>query len=567
MSFRCKIALLGLLGLMLVGLICLDLASIPVSLRMSARTSPAIVHGDVSPYTATPPAQQTVVYLPMLFRGGIPSVPTATPTSTSTPIPSPTPSDTPTPTSTPTATGTATPVPSPTPTVTPTPTATFPRPLLSVDMGGQDTDPTRRDLAAAAGFRLHRTSVSWASIEPDAPVGDVHTYHWPDSTFNVYRNDRRLIPYVMVWKNPSWAAEKACSPIYASRLDDFGEFVEQLVSRYADVTPYWVFYNEEDQWATAPHDAGGCWGGYGAEYAQMLAVAWDAAHSANPDAQVIFGAVAYEPAWDVGNTWDRFFLRDAFQYMQDNSDDYVDIIAANQYNFRRDDWDGGPDTLPSNQEIIAKFRHAVSDASFNHNVPGAYSIDRWQTEYGLSAPLATGEVGEQVSLGCDGDVEKCEELQARQVVHVNVRGMAAGLKIICWYTLVDKPGGLQYGLLRSDLTPRPSYAAYQVLTQQLDGYVFDQQLVSGNSMIQAYRFDKGGVKKLVLWRDSGEKLKAQDEDATETATVSEAELGTWTGRVRVTDKFGSAQVIQSPTEVALDISSDPVFVENEPTMP
>jgi hypothetical protein len=438
-------------------------------------------------------------------------------------------------------------------------------------MGGQDTDPTRRDLAAAAGFRLHRTGVSWASIEPNAPVGGVHTYHWPDSRFNVYRSDRRLVPYVIVMDNPSWAAEKACGPIDPARLDDFGEFVYQLVSRYADVTPYWIFYNEEDQWATQSGDAGGCWGGHGAEYAQMLAVAWDAAHDANPDAQVIFGAAAYEPAWDQGNTWDRFFLRDAFQYMQDNPDDYVDIILANQYNAFRDDWDGDPsegdpDTLPENQEIIAKFRHAVSDASFDANTSGAYSIDRWQTEYGLDKPMATGEVGLQVGGTGTGDDSATNDLQARHAVHVNVRGMAAGLKIINWYTLVDKPTDwFKYGLVRSDLTPRPAYYAYQVLTQQLDGYVFDQQLVvPGNPRIQAYRFDRDGVKKLVLWRDSGEKIKDQSSTATETMTVSAAELGTWTGQVRVTDKSGSAQVIQSPTEVTLEISSDPVFVENVP---
>jgi len=76
---------------------------------------------------------------------------------------------------------------------------------------------------------------------------------------------------------------------------------------------------------------------------------------------------------------------------------------------------------------------------------------------------------------------------------------------------------LKYGLLRSDLTPRPAYIAYQVLTQQLDGYEFDQQLiVSGKPRIQAYRFDKEGVKKLVLWRDSGERIKRQDKDAAET---------------------------------------------------
>jgi len=437
-------------------------------------------------------------------------------------------------------------------------------------MGGQDTDPTRRDLAAAAGFSLHRTSVSWASIEPDAPVGGMHTYHWPDSTFNVYRNDRRLVPYVIVMNNPTWAAERACGPIYSSRLDDFGEFVRQLAARYADVTGYWNFYAEQDHWASsASPDSCGCWGGNGDEYAQMLAVAWDAVHSVNPDGQVLFGGVAYEPTWDQGKTWDQFFLQDAFEYMENNQDDYVDIIMTNQYNFRRDDWDGGPDTLPENQEIIAKFRQAVSDSGFDPNTPGAYSIDRWQTEYGLDKPLATGEVGLQVGATGASDDSTTNDLQARHAIHVNVRGIAAGLKIINWYTLVDKPSDpFKYGLVRSDLTPRPAYTAYQVLTEQLDGYVFDQQLVvSGNPRIQAYRFDRDGVKKLVLWRDSGEKIKWQDKDATETMTVSAAELGMWTGQVRVTDKSGNVQMIQSPTEVNLEISSDPVFVDNVPATP
>jgi hypothetical protein len=439
---------------------------------------------------------------------------------------------------------------------------------FAIDMGGYGTDPTRRDLAAAAGFNMHRTSVSWASVEPtDVDLTNPANGNWPDSAFNVYRNDRRLRPYVIVMDNPSWAVpvgQPACGPIDPDYLDDFGEFVEQLVSRYSDVTPYWVFYNEEDQLTTVPNDAGGCWGGHGAEYAQMLAVAWDAAHSADPDAQVIFGAAAYEPAWPSGQgVWDPFFYRDAFQYMQARSDDdFVDIIAANQYNFLRDDWDR---TLPTYQEIIAKFRWAKDDDSFNVSIAKAYSVYKWQTAYGLDKPMASGEVGEQVSLGCDGDVQKCEELQARQAVHVNVRGMAAGLKIICWYTLVDKPGGLKYGLLRSDLTPRPSYTAYQVLTQQLDGYVFDQQLVvSSKPNIQAYRFDQGGVKKLVLWRDSGEKLKAQVKDATETMTVSATELGTgWTGRVRVTDKLGNVNTYGSlgAPSVSLTFSSDPIYVE------
>jgi len=518
-SLRYLIALLGLLGLMIFGLTCLDFASIHTSLGMFVRTF-------------TPP----------------------------------------TPTTTPTTAPKATPMPTPTVTRTPAPPPSGPMTPFAIDMSGRDTDYAMRDLAVAAGFRWVRTFVGWGDVEPAEPVNGQHTYHWPDGLFDVYRNDRRLAPLVVVAApNPTWAVpqgQRVCGPIDPAHLADFGEFVYQLVARYADVASHWVFYNEQDQWMDHPgHDAGGCWGGHGAEYTQMVAVAWDAAHSADPDAKVIFGGVAYEPVWDRGRTWDPFFLRDVFRYMGDNprpaGRDYVDMVMANQYDFGRDDWDGGADTLPRNQGVIAKFRQAVSDASFDANTLAAYSVARWQSEYGLDKPMGASEVGLQVSSGCS-DVQICEELQARYVVHVNVHGLVADLKIIAWYTLVDKErDSLKYGLLRSDLTPRPAYYAYQVLTEQLNGYKFDQQLiVSGKPNLQIYRFDQGGVKKLVVWRDSGGRIKSEDHNATETMTISAAELGTWTGWVMITDKSGRSRVLRAPIEATLEISSDPVFVTN-----
>ena len=450
---------------------------------------------------------------------------------------------------------------------------------FAIDMSGLDTDPAMRDLAAEAGFRWVRRFINWRGIEPNEPVNGQHTYNWPDSLFNVYRSDRRLLPLIVVAApNPNWAAvpddPRRCGPIKDEHLVEYGnfyDFVFNLVSRYADVASYWVFYNEEDHWTdrTGDPDAGGCWGGHGAEYAQMLAVAWDAAHSANPDARVILGGVAYEPEWLVGDwAWDPFFFRDAFQYMHDNplpaEQDYVDMIMANQYDFRRDAWDGtGSTTLPQNQGIIAKFRQAVDDGVFDSNTDRSYSVARWQLEYGLDKPMAASEVGLTVNTPDCPVVEICEELQARRVVHVNVRGLAAGLKFITWYTLVDKAEDpFHYGLVRSDLTLRPAYTAYQVLTQQLDGYEFDQHLVViGKPQVQAYRFDRDGVKKLVLWRDSGEKIQNQSSTAMETISVSVAELGTWTGQVRVTDKLGNSDTYSGDSFVILPFSSDPIYVE------
>ena len=54
-------------------------------------------------------------------------------------------------------------------------------------------------------------------------------------------------------------------------------------------------YNEPDNRWVQYASFGGCWGNYGAEYAQLLAVAWDALHQANPNGQLGISGLAAEP--------------------------------------------------------------------------------------------------------------------------------------------------------------------------------------------------------------------------------------------------------------------------------
>ena len=66
-----------------------------------------------------------------------------------------------------------------------------------------------------------------------------------------------------------------------------------------------------------------------------------------------------------------------------------------------------------------------------------------------------------------------------------------------WYTL-DGPGWRNGGLLDSNGDPRPSYTAYQVLTQQLINADYPTPVDYGAGL-EAYAFQRGSQQVHVVW--------------------------------------------------------------------
>jgi hypothetical protein len=515
---------------------------------------------------------------------------TGTPTSapTATASATPTPMETPTSTSTPTTTPTFTRTPTAMPTSTPTP------PLQSFGVHTFDMGNTALTKANSAGVRfVSGTWLSWASVEPT----DLDLTHNPTSgNWGLGGAIRDLqsagfVPIVTLAVAPSWTMPtKSTGCDFASTyLDDFEEFMWAAAERYdgdgdydGDGSPdgpaepevlYWELWNEADFDPTntvQSYDHGGCWGNRGADYGEMLRRAYRAVTRANPRAKVVFSGIAYDrftsataPTGYDPNWYGPFnyhFVRDVFNrlrtsYGSEPGYPFVHVMNLHVYNDFRTYWNG---TKPNDQEMLGKVRKLATRLA-GLEVP--------------SLPFMVTEVG--IASGpSDQWTTRSEDLQAVYVAQTLVRGEVLGLVANQWFSLVDfdHPLGLKYGLLKNDagLTEKLAYLVYQVTTQQLVGWQYDQQVTwSDNTSIEGHRFKTpDGKKKIVVWADSGYPLGAKSAPTSTPARVRFTSLQfpgvVWTGKLRVTDKLGISSIVPGSSIVIVTVTQSPLFVEVAP---
>ena len=176
-------------------------------------------------------------------------------------------------------------------------------------------DPVIQTRVTEGGFRGGRLWINWGS-----PAGY-------DPLFRPAAGAGLEI-LALIGAGPSWAYEDVVNnytfgPIDEEDLDAFAVNIQALVERYdgdgdydgdglddgpplPEVT-YWEFGNEPDNKSTDPDNCvfvGGLWGAQTGvdgdsmpdpeEYARMLSYAYPAVKAGNPEAQVVFGALAYE---------------------------------------------------------------------------------------------------------------------------------------------------------------------------------------------------------------------------------------------------------------------------------
>ena len=84
---------------------------------------------------------------------------------------------------------------------------------------------------------------------------------------------------------------------------------------------------------------------------------------------------------------------------------------------------------------------------------------------------------------------------------------AAGNDLVMWYELADDPAGtgFEFGLLTGDGRPKPSFTAYQLLSQKLAGLTASACPETGHPGIEAYRFHgaDGTRREIVAWSMDG----------------------------------------------------------------
>ena len=198
--------------------------------------------------------------------------------------------------------------------------------------------------------------------------------------------------------------------------------------------------------------------------------------------------------------------------------------------------------------------------------------DVWITE--AYAPTPPGRSGLDVRTSAD------------YLVRTYVCSMALGVKVIEWYQFQDgvwfaqrpRPDDIEYnfGLVYTDLTPKPAYIAYGVMTEQLEGARCRGRLDLGADDLYGVRFERDDGAVDVLWsyrekhetdipwwppeqykddsRRPGEPWEERWKQAAPAALAAD-------GPVAVTDLMGNTRTLAAQEgRVELALTGSPVYV-------
>lgn len=384
------------------------------------------------------------------------------------------------------------------------------------------------DRMRAMDNRWVRLRLYWSEIEIVNTLPQY--YNWPpeldQKLARLAANDIQVILTVM--GNPSWAATYPAGPIDLADVSDLAEFMGAAVARYG-ARPYnvkhWEFYNEPDNGDDFYAGTGG-WGYFGntpQAYVDILSAVYGPMKAADPDAQIVFGGIAYDNWTETGGPFVKTFVDDVLQL---GGGDYFDVMNFHYYPAFHANWD------PYGMGIIGKT---------------AYLRDELD-DYGLDKPFICTEA----SMWSDAAHGGSDELQSRYVAQVFARTLAADLDATIWFLLVDDSslGTTKYGLLNPDHTPKPAFDAYQTATRQLGRASYVQTL--DVAPIEAYDFLTldGQTRIVVAWTNDG----------------STQQLALVAGQAIRVDKYGNQAVISDGDDGVVDgivhvnVVASPVYV-------
>ena len=379
-----------------------------------------------------------------------------------------------------------------------------------------------------AGVRWARLFLPWSLYEPEND-----NYHWLGYLEEwIPRLSARGVKVILVLSdNPDWAATYPNGPIDKVPISELVEFMDKAV-RHFGAPPYnvkhWEFYNEPDNGNELYAEAGwGYWGNEPIAYADMLEAVYQPIKAADPEAQVVFGGLAYDRFEPYGP-----FVPDFLDgVLEHGGGAYFDIMNFHYYPAYDSKWD------PYGPAIIGK-------ATYLRDKLGEYGVDK---------PFICTETSMWSDAAHDGSYEK----QSRYVPQVFVRSIAADLGATIWYQFVDGASlaVTKYGLYEADLTPKPAMGAVETLAWQLAYANYIQSLGpadTGSEEIEAYEFltEDGLTRILVVWSNDGQWY---------TMSLESAHL------LRV-DKYGGKGVIRDQDDGVVDglvqvsVGPDPAYL-------
>ncbi|MBP6016256.1 MAG: cellulase family glycosylhydrolase [Candidatus Promineofilum sp.] len=402
-----------------------------------------------------------------------------------------------------------------------------------------------------SGATWLRIAVHWNSIEPNNTLPSAYLWEQADKPLGAAETPGGYGVRVIgtIETAPVWArydSFKPDGPINAANMPDFKEFVGALVERFdgdgyldapgSPIVDYWEFYNEPDRRLDTTD---GRWGQHPTEYAAMLAAVYPVVKSANPDAEVVFGGIAYDFFVDQGGPFIRTFLDDVLAAGAGN---YFDVFNFHTYPLFASNWltagESGSGLYQKTQHLRAKLQAA-----------------------GLNKPMIITEAGWH-SNNPPG-LPSSPETQSRYVAQLFTQSLAGDIDVMIWWMLYDPgEGSADFGLVTRDPEPfrKPSFLAYQTIVNQLTRKDFVKVLLPSetkNGWMEAYEFRDPltGHTLYVAW------LNPIITQATGTLSVAATE-------VRAIDLYGNVGPVFADANdgavdgrVSVPVNGQPVYIE------
>jgi hypothetical protein len=246
----------------------------------------------------------------------------------------------------------------------------------------QEVEPAKVEKALqmihAAGFRWIRQEFPWEDIEQSAK-GDFWDHKWNVSAWEKYDRIVQLAEQYDIqviarlgnppaWSRTAGDAKGSFAP--PDDLQDFGDFVHAVVSRYRGRVTYYQIWNEPNiypEWGEQPVDA--------AAYVRLLQVAYRRAKEADPQCVILCAGLAQTLETGPMNLNDLVYLQ---QMYDAGVHGYFDIMGVMAYGL----WTGPGDHRAS-QELTNFSRPQLIRHIMVRN--GDADKPLWATEVGWNA--------------------------------------------------------------------------------------------------------------------------------------------------------------------------------------
>lgn len=349
------------------------------------------------------------------------------------------------------------------------------------------------DAAGDLGVRWSREEISWANLEPE----EKGNYNWGAIDFWINELVRRKINVIgTIQTTPHWSSGVGKSePDWYWHVprdpQDFVDFVAAAARHYAGKIDVWEIWNEPDVDIT--FKCGGC--DTARIYARMLEGSYAAIKRANPKATVLVGGLSIHDYNNQGMAFlDRVVTASGGKLN-------FDVLSIHPYM---------PDRYPESTDpktVVQNFPYRLDYSYKWLQARGAPNKEIWVTEDGYSTCNPCGTLG--VS----------EQEQAIRLVRLHVIAMAApNVTHFAYFQLKDKfnagPTDLwgNMGIMRNDLSLKPAYIAYKIMTSQLEGATYTGQgplmrPVQNRWQPQFdryhYKFTRDGATVHVIWKLGG----------------------------------------------------------------